>query len=36
MLAVMTMNVGYFFSVLAGVFLGSLAIGRYTTNYEGH
>ncbi|OBT60665.1 hypothetical protein VE03_09879 [Pseudogymnoascus sp. 23342-1-I1] len=36
MLAVMTMNVGYFLSVLGGVFLGSLAIGRYTTNYEGH
>ncbi|KFY00652.1 hypothetical protein O988_03179 [Pseudogymnoascus sp. VKM F-3808] len=28
MLAVMTMNVGYFLSVLGGVFLGSLAIGR--------
>ncbi|KFY29681.1 hypothetical protein V493_02270 [Pseudogymnoascus sp. VKM F-4281 (FW-2241)] len=36
MLAVMTMNVGYFLSVLGGVFLGSLAIGRYNTNYEGH
>ncbi|KAH8677047.1 Ctr copper transporter family-domain-containing protein [Ilyonectria robusta] len=30
MLAVMTMNVGYFMSVLAGVFIGSLAVGRYT------
>jgi len=29
MLAVMTMNVGYFLSVLAGTFLGSLALGRY-------
>jgi len=29
MLAVMTMNVGYFMSVLGGTFLGSLAIGRY-------
>lgn len=29
MLAVMTMNLGYFLSVLAGVFLGSLALGRY-------
>lgn len=25
----MTMNVGYFMSVLAGVFVGSLAVGRY-------
>ncbi|KAK5994965.1 hypothetical protein PT974_03354 [Cladobotryum mycophilum] len=31
MLAVMTMNVGYFMSVLAGVFIGSLALGRYST-----
>lgn len=26
----MTMNVGYFLSVLGGTFLGSLAVGRYT------
>ncbi|EFQ26735.1 ctr copper transporter [Colletotrichum graminicola] len=31
MLAVMTMNVGYLLSVLAGVFLGSLALGRFAT-----
>lgn len=31
MLAVMTMNVGYFLSVLGGVFIGSLAIGRYSS-----
>lgn len=30
MLAVMTMNVGYFLSVLGGTFLGELAVGRYT------
>ncbi|ORY67271.1 Ctr copper transporter [Pseudomassariella vexata] len=34
MLAVMTMNVGYFFSVLTGVFLGSLAVGRYIHGAE--
>lgn len=28
-MAVMTYNVGYFLSVLAGVFVGSLAVGRY-------
>jgi len=25
----MTMNVGYFFSVLAGLFVGELFLGRY-------
>ncbi|KAK2803684.1 hypothetical protein FQN50_006902 [Emmonsiellopsis sp. PD_5] len=30
MLAVMTMNIGYFLSILAGVFIGDLAIGRFT------
>ena len=25
----MTMNVGYFLSVLAGVFVGELVVGRY-------
>jgi copper transporter 1 len=29
MLAVMTLNVGYFLSVLAGLFLGELFVGRY-------
>jgi hypothetical protein len=29
MLAAMTMNVGYFFSILGGTFLGELAVGRY-------
>jgi copper transporter 1 len=29
MLAVMTMNISYFISVLAGVFAGELAVGRY-------
>lgn len=37
MLAVMTMNVGYFCSVLAGAFLGELAVGRYIHwNEHGH
>ncbi|KAM5346917.1 hypothetical protein ACJ41O_009922 [Fusarium nematophilum] len=34
MLAVMTMNVGYFLSVLVGVFVGSLAVGRYIQSVE--
>ncbi|KAG0651555.1 Copper-responsive metabolite biosynthesis cluster D [Hyphodiscus hymeniophilus] len=34
MLAVMTMNVGYFLSILAGTFLGSLALGRYATVFS--
>ena len=34
MLAVMTMNVGYFMCVLAGTFLGSLLVGRFITATE--
>ncbi|RAL11054.1 copper transporter family protein [Aspergillus homomorphus CBS 101889] len=34
MLAVMTMNIGYFCSVLAGAFLGELAVGRYIQGSE--
>ena len=30
MLAVMTMNVGYFMSVLGGIYLGSVIVGRYS------
>ncbi|TQS34125.1 hypothetical protein Golomagni_05505 [Golovinomyces magnicellulatus] len=30
MLAVMTMNIGYFISVLIGTFIGSLVVGRYS------
>jgi hypothetical protein len=29
MLAVMTMNIGYFMSLLAGTFVGELAVGRW-------
>ncbi|KAK9490195.1 Ctr copper transporter family-domain-containing protein [Lipomyces doorenjongii] len=36
MLAVMTFNVGYFLSVLGGIFLGELLFGRFTSNIEGH
>ncbi|KAA8643399.1 hypothetical protein EYZ11_011321 [Aspergillus tanneri] len=37
MLAVMTMNIGYFCSVLGGAFLGELAVGRYIQwNEHGH
>ncbi|KAK9483918.1 Ctr copper transporter family-domain-containing protein [Lipomyces starkeyi] len=35
MLAVMTFNVGYFLSVLGGIFLGELLFGRFTSNIEG-
>ncbi|KAL4865795.1 hypothetical protein BDV12DRAFT_210897 [Aspergillus spectabilis] len=36
MLAVMTMNVGYFCSVLGGLFLGEIAVGRFVAWNEGH
>jgi len=31
MIIVMTMNVGYFFAVLAGIFFGELVFGRWIT-----
>jgi hypothetical protein len=34
MLAVMSMNVGYFLSVLAGTFVGSLLVGRFITSAD--
>ncbi|KAL4904631.1 hypothetical protein BDW74DRAFT_154299 [Aspergillus multicolor] len=36
MLAVMTMNVGYFLSVLGGAFLGELFVGRFVHWNESH
>ncbi|KAF2641380.1 hypothetical protein P280DRAFT_398372 [Massarina eburnea CBS 473.64] len=36
MIAVMTMNVGYFLSVLAGVFVGSLVFARFMARSAGH
>jgi len=36
MIAVMTMNVGYFLSVLAGVFVGSVVFGRFIANSAAH
>jgi len=36
MIAVMTMNIGYFLSVLAGVFVGSAVFGRFIANSAAH
>ncbi|KAK5282231.1 hypothetical protein LTR40_003596 [Exophiala xenobiotica] len=36
MIAVMTMNVGYFLSVLGGVFLGSMVLGNLIANSAAH
>ncbi|UPX14733.1 uncharacterized protein EKO05_0005207 [Ascochyta rabiei] len=36
MLAVMTFNVGYFVSILGGVFLGSMVCGRFTGGSGAH
>ncbi|KAF7922891.1 hypothetical protein BELL_0403g00060 [Botrytis elliptica] len=36
MIAVMTMNVGYFLSVLAGVFVGGVLFGRYLAESSAH
>jgi len=36
MLAVMTFNIGYFLSILAGTLLGELAVGRFTQTFEDH
>jgi len=34
MLAVMSMNVGYFLSILGGTFVGSLLVGRFISTLE--
>ncbi|KAM5443186.1 hypothetical protein MferCBS31731_001503 [Microsporum ferrugineum] len=36
MLAVMTMNVGYFLCILVGIFVGDLAVGRYAHRFDEH
>jgi len=36
MLAVMTLNVGYFLSILAGAFIGELIFGRYIQTVDIH
>jgi hypothetical protein len=32
----MTLNVGYFLSILGGLFLGELVLGRYMVSDDGH
>jgi len=36
MLAVMTLNVGYFISILVGTFIGEVAVGRFSMSMEEH
>lgn len=36
MIAVMTMNVGYFMSVLAGIWVGSFVFGRFMASSAAH
>jgi hypothetical protein len=36
MLAVMTLNVGYYLSILAGAFIGELVFGRYIQTADAH
>jgi hypothetical protein len=36
MLAVMTYNIGYYLSILAGTLIGELAVGRYNQALEEH
>jgi len=36
MIAVMTLNIGYFLSILAGIFIGELAVGRFHHIMEDH
>ncbi|MAD86619.1 MAG: hypothetical protein CL912_26995 [Deltaproteobacteria bacterium] len=36
MIAVMTMNVGYFMSVLAGIWVGSFIFGRFMASSAAH
>lgn len=32
----MTMNIGYFLSILGGAFLGELFVGRYVAHMDTH
>ena len=36
MLAVMTLNIGYFLCTLAGLFIGELMVGRFTPLEDAH